>query len=113
MQHYLLLEHFLANGNKIHDLYMDLPIVKMNYDLNSTTRIWCFLPYINSDTAVASEIRRQFDYQTMFYWKYIPFFKYAEFNSKIGPITVISKFVKIAPNPYNEWGDQKHVPDHI
>jgi hypothetical protein len=105
MEQYLILKKFLANGNTMRDLFIDLDYAKMDYKFNGNFRIWCFLPYIQQDPYVYEEIRRNFGENKAFCWKYLPYYRYAEFNSKLGFFVLLNAGLKLAEKPYDKNGD--------
>ena len=109
-QQYMLLYQFLKNGNTVKDLYLNIDFSNLEGKLDHELRVWCFLPYIYDDT-IYSGIKACFGNRA-FYWRYIPFYKNIEFNSRIGIFTVGNAIVNLEKKPFNKYGDFTNVSKH-
>jgi len=105
MEQYLILKKFYSNHNTVKDLFVELDVINMGYKMNSDFRVWCFLPFIKDDESVYLELGENFDQRRVFCWKYVPFYRYVDFNSKLGPITILNAFMKFQKPPYTKTGD--------
>lgn len=106
--YYLILSRFLEmQDNKIKRIVLniDLPNLaseaKEDYD-----KIWNYIPYLAEDE-VFEEVRRCYPIRA-YLWKYIPLFGYAEFNSKIGPLTLLNSWTNLKQAAFNKYGDRSH-----
>ena len=108
-QQYLMLHSFLKNNNRTKKLYFNIDFSELAMQQNNDMRVWCFLPYLN-DYEIYSTLKENYG-NKVFAWKYIPFYKYTEFNSKIGLLTVANSFFYLEKKPFNSYGDFMNVPN--
>ncbi len=108
-QQYLMLHSFLKNNNRTKKLYFNIDFTELAMQQNSDMRVWCFLPYLNDDE-ICSTLKENYG-NKMLAWKYIPFYKYMEFNSKIGLLTVANSIFHIEKKPFNDHGDFLNTPN--
>lgn len=102
--HYFLLHQLLKNGNKIKNVYLSFDPWALSFTLKNNFRIWGFLPHLDDDT-IYQNIKNIFKDEA-WAWKYFPFWRYAEFNSRLGPVALVNSlgnFVK--PNYKKSSGD--------
>lgn len=104
LEQYLTLRGFYDNGNTTGDLFVELDITLLDSTMDNDFRIWCFLPYIDRDY-VYQELQENFGRNRALRWKYLPFYRYSEFNSKLGPVTVANSVLGIIKPPYTKEGD--------
>ncbi len=105
MEQYLILKKFIQNGNSIHDLFINVDYFIIIKPTNSIYRTWCFLPFIGEDDFVYEEMKRSFGSNQAWCWKYIPYYKYAEFNSKLGVFVALNSIFKFVKVSFDNNGD--------
>ena len=110
-QQYLMLYLFLKNGNTVKDVYYNIDFNEFENHLNNEMRVWCFLPYIYDDV-VYTELGKAYGEKRAFCWRYLPFYKNVEFNSKIGFLSVANSIIKLEKKPFNKYGDFKGISNH-
>lgn len=87
MQHYLMLYKFLCNSNKVKAVFYNFDPWSVQMSLSSKKRIYPFLPEIDDDT-IYYHLKRIYG-SGVYLWKYLPGFKYGEFNSRIGLLSMV------------------------
>ena len=111
MHQFLLLHTFLKNKNTCKAIYFNYDPWGVQLRLNNKQRIYGFLPHL-SDDSIYTHLRQTFGYRT-FLWKYIPMWKFSEFNSRLGFVpftTIVSKTFK---EKINKTGDYVDVSKKI
>lgn len=112
MHHELLLDLFLKNNNKIKYLVYNIDPWSLSFNLNDPKRTWILLNEIN-DSAVFSEYASVFGYRT-YLWRYFPFWKFTEYNSRLGLVAAInSKFNLIKQEYHIQNGDYLKPNNYI
>lgn len=97
----LILEAFLKK-NQIKRLLVEVDIFGLdNSNFGHPYHEYNYFPYINEDF-IYSDMKNNFGTKAVV-WKYVPFYKYAEFNSISGISGVIS-ILKKQPSEYDEKG---------
>ncbi len=109
MHQYLILADFLEN-NFIKDLYLNIDPWGLQLSLNNPARIWCFMPFIG-DYEVYENFEYIFGKKQAGLWLYAPFARYAYFNSRQGPVSVINSEIGFMSKSYNKHGDLKRIPN--
>ncbi len=100
---YLMLKKFLLeNNNATKSLILNIDPWRLNGLSKEETRIWCFLPYI-SDTSVYNHFQSFYPIKSVM-WKHIPFYKYVDYNTKIGIHTIINTKLNVLKNPFDNKG---------
>ncbi|MSQ79659.1 MAG: hypothetical protein EXR21_08305 [Flavobacteriaceae bacterium] len=111
MHQSLILSDFLKE-NSVNNLYMNLDPWGLQLNMNNTARIWCFMPFIN-DVNVYRNFKNIFGAKQADLWRYAPFARYAYFNSRQGPVSVINSEISFMPKSYNENGDLKRISNKV
>ena len=105
----LMLEMFLAKGNKMKKLYLQIDPWAVNKDSMSHFAIPKFFPYLKEDLV----FNHYKDYGTQWYaYRYIPFYRYAEFNSIWGIHQVIVDVFHLVPPDFDEYGGHFYTDTH-
>ena len=80
---FMTFRHFLNNNNSTKILLVQVDIEGLDENQFKSLRIANFLPYIR-EPVVFHVLKDRFGHWAYLH-KYVPFFKYAEFNEEIGP----------------------------
>jgi hypothetical protein len=88
---FMIFKHFLDNKNSTKILLVQVDIEGLDEKEFKSLRIANFLPYIGEPT-VFHVLKDRFG-KRAYILKYVPFFKYAEFNEEIGPKRIIESLV--------------------
>ena len=99
---YLMLKIFLKNGNKIKKLYLQVDPFSSNTEEIFDFAIPKFLPYIK-DPMVFDHFK-QFG-KEWYAYRYVPFYRYAKYNTLWGIHEVLIDNFKILPQDFDKYGD--------
>ena len=88
---FMTFRHFLNNNNSTKILLVQVDIEGLDENQFKSLRIANFLPYIR-EPVVFHVLKDRFGHWAYLH-KYVPFFKYAEFNEEIGPKRVIESLI--------------------
>lgn len=99
MHHALLLELFFKQNNKIKYLVYNIDPWSLSFNLNEPKRTWILLNEIN-DSSVYSEYKSVFGYRT-YLWRYFPFWKFTEYNSRLGLLAAVNSKLNLLEQEYN------------
>jgi hypothetical protein len=83
MENYVVLSQFLANGNKVDSIYLQLDntsLSNMKKALSYPFHDYLFLNKLNNEEVKEAIIEDKGKLK-FYLWKYLPLFKYAEFNT--------------------------------
>jgi hypothetical protein len=97
----LMLEMFLDKGNKMKKLYLQIDPWAVNKDSMSHFAIPKFFPYLKEDLV----FNHYKDYGAQWYaYRYVPFYRYAEFNSTWGIHQVLVDMFNLMKPDFDEYG---------
>ena len=99
MHHYLLLNLFLKQHNTIKYLVYNIDPWSLSFNLDDPKRTWILLNEIN-DSSVYSEYKSVFGYRT-YLWRYFPFWKFTEYNSRLGLLAAANSKLNLLKQEYN------------
>lgn len=103
LHHYLLLQHFLQH-NKLNHLVYNIDPWSLSFKLDDPKRTWVLMNNLDDET-IYNEYRNTFGYKA-WAWKYVPFWRYAEYNARLGIISVgNSQFHLLTPEYNTQTGD--------
>jgi len=108
MEQYLIINKFYENRNSLSDIFIEVDIIDLGRltSLKSQYRLYPFLPFITIDRHVYDEVKKNYGAKSAFYWRYLPFYRYIQFNSKIGSVAVLNCFLPIEKPDFDmETGD--------
>ncbi|HRG89457.1 MAG TPA: hypothetical protein PLW44_10585 [Chitinophagales bacterium] len=90
---YLLLDQFLKHNNKVKVVFIQADIFQMlpDYSYSYPFHEYRYLPFIN-DATVAATVKEKRGILKYVVWRYVPFIKYAEFNTEYSIEDVVSKY---------------------
>ncbi|MBC8112071.1 MAG: hypothetical protein H7Y04_13515, partial [Verrucomicrobia bacterium] len=97
----LMLEMFLAKGNTFKKLFLQIDPWSLDNDSIVPFALPKFFPYLKQDLVFRHY--SEFGFQWYAY-RYIPFYRYAEFNSIWGPHQVANDLFKLLPKEYDQNG---------
>ncbi|MBI3235286.1 MAG: hypothetical protein HYZ42_14840 [Bacteroidetes bacterium] len=103
LHQYLLLNSFLKNNNKTRVLFFNIDPWGVQLKLTNKQRIYGFLPHIDDDT-IYTHLKNNFGNRAWL-WRNVPYFKYIEFNSRLGIIPLINNISGTYKDPINSSGD--------
>ena len=106
--YYLILKRFLTvQKSQVDHVVLNVDLQNLASDAKEDyDKIWNYIPYLN-EKEIFNEVNRCYPIRS-YLWKYVPLFGYAEFNSKIGPVTLLNSWTKIKKPPFNKYGDRSH-----
>jgi hypothetical protein len=110
---YLVLSQFIKNGNKAKNLFYqnDIYGFQNKAGVNYPFHDYAYLPYL--EDALISEVFKDVVGSLKFYfWKYIPYFKYAEFNIWY-PIKYLWEKEPCEYRLYDEYGSALLSKDNL
>ncbi|MDZ4759397.1 MAG: hypothetical protein SGJ10_14830, partial [Bacteroidota bacterium] len=98
MHHYLLLDLFLKQNNHIEYLVYNIDPWSLSFKLDDPKRTWILLNNISDENVLAQ-------YQSIFgtrayFWRYAPFWKFAEYNSRLGVIAAANSKLGLLKQEY-------------
>lgn len=99
---FIMLKLFLENGNKIKRLYLQVDPFSSNTEDIFDFAIPKFFPYIKDDRVFNHF--KQFGAEWYAY-RYIPFYRYAKFNTLWGPHEVLIDKYRLLPTDFDKYGD--------
>ena len=99
---YLMLKIFLANGNKIKKLYLQVDPFSSDTEEIFEFAVPKFMPYLKED--IVFDHFKQFGGEWYAY-RYVPFYRYAKYNTLWGIHEVLIDQFKILPQDFDEYGD--------
>lgn len=99
---YLMLKLFLLNNNKIARLYLQVDPFSSNTEHIFDFAIPKFMPYLKEP--IVFDHFKQFGYEWYAY-RYIPFYRYAKYNTLWGPHEVLIDQFRILPQDFDKYGD--------
>lgn len=99
---FLMLKIFLHNKNTIKKLYLQIDPFSSNTEEIFDFAIPKFFPYLKED--IVFDHFKQFGYEWSAY-RYIPFYRYAKYNTLWGPHEVLIDQFKILPQDFDQYGD--------
>jgi hypothetical protein len=111
MQQYFLLYHFYKAGNKTNYIHLQLDPWGLQLKPSNYFRTWTFLPFINDDT-IQQNLKAVYGKRT-YLWRYVPFYRYAEFNARLGMVSALNLFNPVAKKVYNSTGDLQAVSEKV
>lgn len=90
---YLLLDQFFEHNNKARVVFIQTDIFQMmpDYSYSYPFHEYRYLPYMG-DATVASVVAEKRGILKYTLWKYVPFIKYAEFNTEYNIVDILSKY---------------------
>jgi hypothetical protein len=98
----LMLKIFLHNKNSIKRLYLQIDPFSSDTEEIFDFAIPKFFPYLKED--IVFDHFKQFGYQWYAY-RYVPFYRYAMYNTLWGPHEVLIDQFKILPRDFDQYGD--------
>jgi hypothetical protein len=99
---YLMLKLFIRNNNKVKRLYLQIDPFSSDTEEVFDFAVPKFFPYLK-DPMVFDHFK-QFGYQWYAY-RYIPFYRYAKYNTLWGFHEVLNDWFSILPQDFDEYGD--------
>lgn len=99
---YIMLKLFLLNNNKFKKMYLQIDPFSSNTEEIFDFAVPKFFPYLK-DTVVFDHFK-QFGYEWYAY-RYIPFYRYAKYNTLWGIHEVINDQFGILPQDFDQYGD--------
>lgn len=99
---YLMLKLFLLNKNKISKLYLQVDPFSSDTEEIFDFAIPKFMPYLKND--VVYDHYKQFGNEWVAY-RYIPFYRYAKYNTLWGIHEVLIDRFRILPQDFDNYGD--------
>lgn len=99
---YLMLKIFIQNKNRIKKLYLQIDPFSSDTEEIFDFAIPKFFPYLKDE--IVFDHFKQFGYEWYAY-RYIPFYRYAKYNTLWGPHEVLIDHFKILPHDFDEYGD--------
>ncbi|MHA4895124.1 hypothetical protein ACXZ1K_10245 [Pedobacter sp. PWIIR3] len=99
---FLMLKLFLANHNKVKKVYLQVDPFSSDTEDIFDFAIPKFLPYIKED--IVFDHFKQFGYEWYAY-RYIPFYRYAKYNTLWGIHEVLIDKFRILPQDFDAAGD--------
>lgn len=90
---YLLLDQFFKHNNNARVVFVQTDIFQMmpDYSYSYPFHEYRYLPYIG-DVTVAGVVAEKRGILKCALWRYVPFIKYAEFNTEFSIVDIISKY---------------------
>ncbi|MES2826842.1 MAG: hypothetical protein V4687_01750 [Bacteroidota bacterium] len=99
---FLMLKLFLNNNNKVKKVYLQVDPFSSDTETLFDFAIPKFLPYIKED--IVFDHFKQFGNEWYAY-RYIPFYRYAKYNTLWGPHEVLIDKFKILHTDFDKYGD--------
>jgi len=99
---YLMLKLFILKNNKIKKLYLQIDPFSSNTEEIFDFAVPKFFPYLKEP--VVFDHFKQFGYEWYAY-RYIPFYRYAKYNTLWGIHEVINDGFNILPQDFDSYGD--------
>lgn len=97
---YLLYSEFIENGNTLDTLLMQIDIYSLNASIsfNSPFHPYLYFPYLK-EKDVQEVYKDNVGKLKLFFWMYVPYFKYAEFNNyfPIYKMTMVDNMCPVSP----------------
>lgn len=94
MENFIILKQFLKAGNKIKTVYLQLDgsaLINMNKAYSYPFHDYLFLNKLNTDEVKDAVIKTKGDLK-YYFWRFIPYMKYAEFNNFYNPKIILPFF---------------------
>lgn len=98
---YLMLKIFIENNNKVKHLYLQVDPWSTNSEEISEFAIPKFFPYLKE--RVVFDHFKQFGIKWYAY-RYIPFLRYAEYNTIWGPHQLLNEAFDLFPQDFDQYG---------
>ncbi len=99
MHHYLLLDLFLKQNNDIKYLVYNIDPWSLSFNLDDPKRTWILLNQLHHDE-VYQQYLSVFGSRT-YLWRYFPFWKFVEYNSRLGLIAAANSQLDLIKQEYN------------
>lgn len=106
---YLMLKLFLDHHNTINQLYLQVDPVATATEEIFASSIPKFFPYIKEPSVF--EHYKDFGYKWYIY-RYLPFYRYAEYNTIWGVHQVLNDYFNLLPKEYDKYGGRFYPVSH-
>jgi hypothetical protein len=105
MEQYVMLRRYVENNPDLKELYFNTDFYDLDKNINTDFRLWYFLPYIEKDSVLAEETKRVYGLEHYLLWRYVPFYKYANYNSRYLIQLTRNLAKNYAHQEFNQAGD--------